>query len=39
LTLQEAADHLGGPTCLKRVVFCLYDATSYQVFASAFAVS
>jgi O-acetyl-ADP-ribose deacetylase (regulator of RNase III) len=37
LMLQEAMDHLGGQTGLERVVFCLYDTASYQVFESAFA--
>jgi len=35
--LREAADYLGGQTKLERVVFCLYDKVSYQVFDSAFA--
>jgi O-acetyl-ADP-ribose deacetylase (regulator of RNase III) len=37
LLLREAADYLGGETNLGRVVFCLYDDASYQVFDSAFA--
>jgi O-acetyl-ADP-ribose deacetylase len=36
LMLMEAADHLAGLTALERVVFCLYDTASYQVFESAF---
>jgi O-acetyl-ADP-ribose deacetylase (regulator of RNase III) len=37
LLLQEAADYLRGQTKLDRVLFCLYDHASYQVFDSAFA--
>ena len=37
LLLREAADHLRGETKLERVLFCLYDDVSYQVFESAFA--
>lgn len=37
LMLKEAMNHLGGRTGLERVVFCLYDRASYQVFESAFA--
>jgi putative ATPase len=37
LLLREAADYLRGETNLGRVVFCLYDDASYQVFDSAFA--
>ena len=37
LMLREAADYLGGQTKLERVLFCLYDDASYQVFDSAFA--
>src|ERR1039457_3419356 len=37
LLLQEAADYLRGQTKLERVLFCLYDDASYQVFDSAFA--
>ena len=36
LLLKEAADHLRRQTGLQRVVFCLYDKVSYQVFESAF---
>ena len=37
LMLTEAMNHLGGRTGLNRVVFCLYDQASYQVFESALA--
>jgi putative ATPase len=37
LMLREAADYLSGETKLERVLFCLYDDASYQVFDSAFA--
>jgi len=37
LLLQEAKRHLEGKTGLERVIFCLYDRPSYQVFDSAFA--
>jgi O-acetyl-ADP-ribose deacetylase (regulator of RNase III) len=37
LLLREAADYLSGQTKLERVLFCLYDDASYQVFDSAFA--
>ena len=37
LLLGEAADYLRGQTKLERVLFCLYDDASYQVFDSAFA--
>lgn len=37
LMLREATDHLRGQTKLERVLFCLYDDVSYQVFDSAFA--
>ncbi len=37
LLLQEAADYLHGETKLERVLFCLYDDASYQVFKNAFA--
>jgi len=37
LLLREAADYLHGQTKLERVLFCLYDDASYQVFDSAFA--
>jgi len=37
LMLREAADYLRGQTTLERVLFCLYDDASYQVFNSAFA--
>jgi O-acetyl-ADP-ribose deacetylase (regulator of RNase III) len=37
LMLREAVTHLGGRTALERVLFCLYDQASYQVFESAFA--
>jgi O-acetyl-ADP-ribose deacetylase (regulator of RNase III) len=37
LMLQEAKRHLEGDARLERVVFCLYDEPSYQVFDSAFA--
>jgi putative ATPase len=37
LMLQEAERHLEGETVLERVLFCLYDDASYQVFESAFA--
>ena len=37
LLLREAADYLRGQTKLERVLFCLYDDASYQVFDSAFA--
>jgi O-acetyl-ADP-ribose deacetylase len=36
LMLREAADYLRGQTKLERVLFCLYDKASYQVFDSAF---
>lgn len=36
LMLQEAADYLRGQTKLDRILFCLYDEASYQVFDSAF---
>ena len=36
LMLREAADYLRGQTKLERVLFCLYDDASYQVFDSAF---
>jgi|ERR1700722_18502274 len=36
LLLREAADYLHGKTQLQRVLFCLYDNASYQVFDSAF---
>ncbi len=36
LLLREAADYLRGETKLDRVLFCLYDNASYQVFDSAF---
>ena len=36
LMLREAADYLRGQTQLERVLFCLYDNASYQVFVSAF---
>ncbi|MGD0058078.1 MAG: macro domain-containing protein [Verrucomicrobiia bacterium] len=37
LMLQEARRHLEGEAGLERVLFCLYDAASDQVFESAFA--
>jgi O-acetyl-ADP-ribose deacetylase (regulator of RNase III) len=37
LMLEEARHHLGGRTGLQRVLFCLYDKPSYQVFEAAFA--
>jgi O-acetyl-ADP-ribose deacetylase len=37
LLLQEARRHLEGDTRLERIVFCLYDKPSYQVFDSVFA--
>ena len=37
LLLREAADYLRGQTKLERVLFCLYDDASFQVFDSAFA--
>jgi len=37
LMLQEAQRHLEEETGLERVLFCLYDDASYQVFESAFA--
>ena len=37
LLLREAADYLRKETKLERVLFCLYDDASYQVFKSAFA--
>jgi O-acetyl-ADP-ribose deacetylase (regulator of RNase III) len=37
LLLRQAADYLRGQTKLERVLFCLYDDASYQVFDSAFA--
>ena len=37
LLLREAEDYLRGQTKLERVLFCLYDDASYQVFDSAFA--
>ena len=37
LLLKEAADHIMRTSGLEHVVFCLYDAASYQVFESAFA--
>jgi O-acetyl-ADP-ribose deacetylase len=37
LMLREAAKHLAGQPGFERVVFCLYDDASYQVFESAFA--
>jgi O-acetyl-ADP-ribose deacetylase (regulator of RNase III) len=36
LLLREAAEYLRGETELERVLFCLYDDASYQVFDSAF---
>ena len=36
LMLREAADYLRGKTKLERVLFCLYDSASYQVFEKAF---
>ena len=38
LMLQEAKRRLEGETQLERVLFCLYDKPSYDVFDSAFAV-
>jgi putative ATPase len=37
LMLGEAAGYLRGQTKLERVLFCLYDDASYQVFDSTFA--
>jgi O-acetyl-ADP-ribose deacetylase (regulator of RNase III) len=37
LMLRETTDYLRGQTKLERVLFCLYDNASYQVFDSAFA--
>jgi|ERR1017187_398089 O-acetyl-ADP-ribose deacetylase (regulator of RNase III) len=37
LLLKEAANYLGSRKGLERVLFCLYDKPSYQVFESAFA--
>jgi len=37
LMLKEVVNYLGGRTNLARVLFCLYDNPSYQVFESAFA--
>jgi O-acetyl-ADP-ribose deacetylase (regulator of RNase III) len=39
LMLRAAADYLRGETKLERVVFCLYDNATYQVFAEAFEAS
>jgi putative ATPase len=36
LLLREAVDYLHGETKLERVLFCLYDNASYEVFDSAF---
>jgi O-acetyl-ADP-ribose deacetylase len=36
LVLREVADYLQGQTKLERVLFCLYDEASYQVFDFAF---
>ena len=38
LLLEEAADYLRGQSGLERVLFCLYDNASYQVFEAAFRV-
>ena len=37
LMLREAVAYLSGQTGLERVLFCLYDKPSYQVFKAAFA--
>ncbi len=37
LMLKEAKRHLEGETGMARVLLCLYDDASYQVFESAFA--
>jgi putative ATPase len=37
LMLKEAKRHLEGETVLGRVLFCLYDEPSYQIFESTFA--
>jgi O-acetyl-ADP-ribose deacetylase (regulator of RNase III) len=37
LMLQEAKRHLEGEVGLERVLFCLYDDASYQVFETVFA--
>jgi len=36
LMLAEAEVYLHGPTKLERVIFCLYDKATYEVFAAAF---
>jgi O-acetyl-ADP-ribose deacetylase len=33
IMLQVAIDQLGGTTCLKRIVFCLFGSPSFKVFA------
>lgn len=37
ILLKAAADHLAGPTGLQRVIFCLYDEATCNVFAAALA--
>lgn len=37
ILLRAAAGHLAGPTGLQRVIFCLYDEATYNVFAAALA--
>ena len=34
--LQTTIDYLNGKTGLKKVVFCLFDTDSYDVFANEF---